>query len=492
YAYDGSGNVTQVGQGYYLYDPVSRLTTAEVETNPVNNSNPSLDTFSYQGTTYDAFGNIQGFSSNSTPTDPSTNHLTGGSYDASGNLRAWNGASTYDYDELNKLKHYVNGAQEWFYMYDADDERVWSFEPPLSPNPRFDRWTLRGLDGKVKRHFELYGYNWGNAWTGNNQFFDYIYRDGLLLWIRHSWGAYRISVDHLGTPRLAGNVYGSPFWYKVYYPFGEEVLPAGATSQDSERTRFTGHERDLASLTSTYPNSPQADDLDYMHARHYSFLTGRFLSIDPGLSDETAPQELNRYAYVNNSPLKLIDPTGLDAEGTVPDYGVGEGITVFSGVANFNAADTLAFASFQFNSFFNGLEFQQLASQFQLLFNLMNPYLRSRPSEDDNCPPFTGTLQAPCQLQLKIGMMVPPEFGEVEGEFKIAGYTKHGINSAINHDGLGVTPKAILDTLKNPLKVVKRPAGDTKVIGKNAIVILNEAWKVVSTWARNSASWRIF
>src|ERR1700692_598726 len=112
----------------------------------------------------------------------------------------------------------------------------------------------------------------------------------------------------------------------------------------------------------------------------------------------------------------------------------------------------------------------------------MNPYLRSRSSEDDDCPPFTGTLQAPCQLQLKIGMMVPPELGEIEGEFKIAGYTKHGINSAINHDGVGVSQKAILDTLKNPLKVVRKP-GETKVIGKNATVLLNDAWKVISTWA---------
>jgi RHS repeat-associated protein len=267
---------------------------------------------------------------------------------------------------------------------------------------------------------------------------------------------------------------------------------AGTTSQDNERMRFTGHERDLASLTSTYPNSHQADDLDYMHARHYSFLTGRFLSIDPGLADATAPQELNRYAYVDGSPLKLTDPDGLDAGGTVPNYGVSEGITVFSGATVLNAADVLAIGSIQFNYLLSTVSFQQVFSQFQTLFYMFNPYLRQTQSEDDNCPPLTGTVQAACQFQLKLGIMVPPEFGEVEGEFNIAGYTKHGVNSAINHNGVGVTPKAILDALKNPLKVVKKPEGVTKVIGKDAIVVLNEAWQIITTWARNSSSWRIY
>jgi RHS repeat-associated protein len=204
YAFDGSGNVTQIGQGYYVYDAVSRLITARVETNPIDSANPAQDSFSSQGTTYDAFGNIQAFlPANSTPTDPATNHLSGSVYDASGNLRNWNGAATYDFDELNQLKHYVNGAQEWFYLYDADDERVWSFEPPLAPNPRFDRWTLRGLDGKVKRTFELYGYQWGNAWGAANLWEDHIYRDGTLLAGTTSTGAQRqLDVDHLGTPRL--------------------------------------------------------------------------------------------------------------------------------------------------------------------------------------------------------------------------------------------------------------------------------------------------
>jgi hypothetical protein len=52
----------------------------------------------------------------------------------------------------------------------------------------------------VRRTFELYGYNWGNAWRGSNLREDYVYRDGLLLASYSSDGYQRhIDVDHLGT-----------------------------------------------------------------------------------------------------------------------------------------------------------------------------------------------------------------------------------------------------------------------------------------------------
>lgn len=69
--------------------------------------------------------------------------------------------------------------------------------------------------------------------------------------------------------------------------------------------KFTGHERDLGNAASA------ADDLDYMHARHTSPLTGRFLSFDPIGGNARRPQSWNRYAYVLGNPLKYTDPYGL-------------------------------------------------------------------------------------------------------------------------------------------------------------------------------------
>src|SRR5262249_41466321 len=51
YAYDGSGNVKQIGHGSYLYDGVSRLTSATVQTNVVDT--PSSNTFTAQTMSYD-------------------------------------------------------------------------------------------------------------------------------------------------------------------------------------------------------------------------------------------------------------------------------------------------------------------------------------------------------------------------------------------------------------------------------------------------------
>lgn len=56
--------------------------------------------------------------------------------------------------------------------------------------------------------------------------------------------------------------------------------------------------------------------LDYFNARYYSSTQGRFTSVDPLMASGRAnsPQTWNRYAYVLNNPLKLVDPTGLQAD----------------------------------------------------------------------------------------------------------------------------------------------------------------------------------
>ena len=53
--------------------------------------------------------------------------------------------------------------------------------------------------------------------------------------------------------------------------------------------------------------------LDFFEARYYSGPQGRFLSVDPVIITPGRirdPQQLNRYSYVRNNPLKYIDPDG--------------------------------------------------------------------------------------------------------------------------------------------------------------------------------------
>jgi len=203
---------------------------------------------------------------------------------------------------LNQLKHFVSGSQEWLYLYDADDERLWSYQPGVpGTSVRFDRWTIRDLAGKVLRTYEASGYNW----TGSDVE-DSIYRDGVLLAaeLPNTAAIHHFHLDHLGTPRLITDLSHAQVAYHAYFPFGEEATPF---NQDTERMKFTGHERDLASAAGA------GDDLDYMHARHESPVTGRFLSMDRHFATLLVPQTLNRYVLSRDNPLKFFDPNGLDA-----------------------------------------------------------------------------------------------------------------------------------------------------------------------------------
>ncbi len=249
-----------------------------------------------QSYTFDAFGNltnIAGTIGRATPTSAQTNRLngTGTVYDAAGNLTNWNGA-VYQYDAFNQMIHMTSGTEDWVYLYTADDERLWSYNVAKNTS----RWALRDLGGKVLREYQ----NDGGRWSAGT---DYIYRDGLLLVAETPAGRRHFHLDHLGTPRLITRASGYPAGYHVYYPFGEE---ATAFNQDTERMKFTGHERDLASPAGA------EDDLDYMHARHCSPVTGRFLSVDAVDGDPGFPQSWNRYAYTRNNPLTAVDSDGSE------------------------------------------------------------------------------------------------------------------------------------------------------------------------------------
>jgi RHS repeat-associated protein len=80
-----------------------------------------------------------------------------------------------------------------------------------------------------------------------------------------------------------------------YQPFGQEITG----SFGNQPMKFAAMERDLSSTK------------DYVHARYFGSLEGRFLGPDKLQGYPDDPQSWNRYAYARNNPLKYVDPTGL-------------------------------------------------------------------------------------------------------------------------------------------------------------------------------------
>jgi RHS repeat-associated protein len=80
-----------------------------------------------------------------------------------------------------------------------------------------------------------------------------------------------------------------------YLPYGEQIAGDTFTTH-----KFTGKERDSETGN------------DYFGARYYSSSIARFLSPDPSGGHFMNPQSLNRYAYVHDNPLSMVDPFGLD------------------------------------------------------------------------------------------------------------------------------------------------------------------------------------
>lgn len=135
-----------------------------------------------------------------------------------------------------------------------------------------------------------------------------------------------LMADHLGSTRLVTDESANVVSFHDYLPFGEEIsgncVCRGSqfgSGTDQVNQKFTGQERD--------PES----GLDYFGARYYGSALGRFTSPDPfnAGADPYGPQSWNAYAYVDNKPVTMTDPSGMSLLsslwGTVSNWFAGGG-----------------------------------------------------------------------------------------------------------------------------------------------------------------------
>ncbi len=106
---------------------------------------------------------------------------------------------------------------------------------------------------------------------------------------------YYVLKDHLGSASVVTNQSATTVGEDRFYPFGETRFTTGNMQTDK---LFTG-QREITGL-----------GIYHYGARFYSPKLGRFLSADSIVPGAANPQNLNRFSYVTNNPLRYIDPTG--------------------------------------------------------------------------------------------------------------------------------------------------------------------------------------
>jgi RHS repeat-associated protein len=220
-------------------------------------------------------------------------------YDPTGNTKTRpgaTGAQTLTWDNEGKLSSLTESANQTGYLYSAEGgllirrANAGAGETVLYLGATEVHWnaTTKKLSGS--RYYTLGDRTVAvrNAAVGQSGS-----KLSFLAGDRH--GTASLSID---GSIIGGNPAPQTYTKRYTTPFG---APRGPTS--------TAWPTDKGFLGKT---ADTTTGLTHIGAREYDPTIGRFLSVDPVL-DTGDTQSLNGYAYANNNPATLSDPTGLDS-----------------------------------------------------------------------------------------------------------------------------------------------------------------------------------
>ena len=286
YSFDANGNVTAItgsaataglASRAMAYDGLDRLTAA--------NGIWGAGQFSY-----DALDNLRStyISGGATPRslthlyDPTTNRLTGVAgtynvtlaYDANGNITNRAG-QPYVFDIGNRVSSAPGVA---YYYYDGHGRRSYTLHNSSRTTQNVYSQAgrlLLTLDSQrgTTKHIHL--------------------GDKVVAETNSQTGTRWLHTDALGSPVATTGVGGVLLQRTHYEPYGQN---AGGAVPDG--IGFTGHVNDVAT------------GLVYMQQRYYDPIAGRFLSVDPVVTNASNGSFFNRYVYTNNNPYRYVDPDG--------------------------------------------------------------------------------------------------------------------------------------------------------------------------------------
>ena len=301
FAYDAKGNLTErrdqlVGKWQtFEHDALDRVTaTTNCGKNQRSTCNPgvSID--------YDSVGNI-------------VHKSDVGSYSSSGHAVQTAGAASYGYDgngnqtnrpgavvsynALDRAETVNNGSGVSHLTYDAFGMRV-------------RRKTLAGWQN-TDTTIQIGDFEQVSALKRATVQRVYVKANGTTVAVVSADPKGRtvryLHQDHLGSPAIVSNVNGVAQARLYFDSFGQ--VRSGSWSGPKTRVSlhgmsegFTGHSHD--------------DVLDWINmvGRDYDPTLARFLTPDPIISHPGYSQSLNRFSYVWNNPLRLVDPSGFVSE----------------------------------------------------------------------------------------------------------------------------------------------------------------------------------
>jgi len=275
----------------YTYDALNRLTNAAFTGGL---SGDALD----ETISYDAMGNITQLIRNGTGagtlnytsyTGNQLNTVTGYSarsyaYDANGNATSDGMGKGITYNMLNLPQTVTNGTSTVAtYTYDASGGK-------LRNTGSDGTWDY--IDGVVYHNNAIAFINTDEGRAAlNSDVYDYEYN------LKDHLGNNRVSIDqYSGSARVIQE--------DEYYSFGLRKLTGGYDLSNNNRYLYNGKEIQT-DLSNQY---------DY-GARFYDPVIARWTSADP--SAETS-RRYSPYTYVDNNPLRYIDPDGMETTSLSP------------------------------------------------------------------------------------------------------------------------------------------------------------------------------
>ncbi|WP_018347650.1 polymorphic toxin-type HINT domain-containing protein [Longispora albida] len=199
-------------------------------------------------------------------------------YDATGNTLTRLGPSgtgqALAWDAEGRLSKVTEGSQVTEFLYDASGSRLIRKEAGGAKTLYLPGMEVRS-DGKASRYYSHGGEVVAVRTT-----------DAGLTWL---------SSDRNGSSDVTIAENGQAISRRYLTPFGTERGTIPSSWVDDKG--YVGGTKDRTGLT-------------HLGAREYDPFIGRFISADP-IMDPLDPQQMHGYAYANNNPVTLSDPTGM-------------------------------------------------------------------------------------------------------------------------------------------------------------------------------------